>query len=268
MVSERLAARPISEGRSSRARNHHVDRRCIANAKILEKHRVPVISILSGAPSPRDSRLSPQRLAARRAQAPAGRRLLPATCGQRPPLPQPPLPRPRRAAAMALDDSKVLAALGALFAGGIALQLLGCYAYGNWWPLLAALAFVLVPMPYLFFGAGGSASGLGSGWVDAGEKNGRLLDPKPKPKPNTTARLTPRLNLRRQVHRRLHRDRNGRDPKHPLPRGQDRARRALDGARRGGDDGRRARGVRLVERAPRRRRLLLWLLAARLLFID
>lgn len=70
---------------------------------------------------------------------------------------------------MALDDSKVLAALGALFAGGVALQLLGCYAYGNWWPLLAALCFILVPMPYLFFGAGGSASGLGSGWVDAGK---------------------------------------------------------------------------------------------------
>lgn len=41
--------------------------------------------------------------------------------------------------------------------------------WGNWWPLLTAFAYILVPMPYLFFGGGTDGSNLASGWVDAGK---------------------------------------------------------------------------------------------------
>ncbi|KAH6822502.1 Vacuolar protein sorting 55 family protein [Perilla frutescens var. hirtella] len=47
---------------------------------------------------------------------------------------------------------------------------LACAIYNNWWPMLSALMYVLVPMPCLFFG-GGSTQFLisrdGGGWVDA-----------------------------------------------------------------------------------------------------
>ncbi len=39
----------------------------------------------------------------------------------------------------------------------------GCILYHNWWPLLTAFAYVLVPMPYLFF----ADADLEGGWVDA-----------------------------------------------------------------------------------------------------
>ncbi|KAI5674386.1 hypothetical protein M9H77_14750 [Catharanthus roseus] len=45
-----------------------------------------------------------------------------------------------------------------------------CAIYNNWWPMLSALMYVLVPMPCLFFG-GGSTQFLisrdGGGWIDA-----------------------------------------------------------------------------------------------------
>ncbi|GAU16115.1 hypothetical protein TSUD_339860 [Trifolium subterraneum] len=45
-----------------------------------------------------------------------------------------------------------------------------CAIYNNWWPMLSALMYVLVPMPCLFFG-GGSTQFLmsrdGGGWMDA-----------------------------------------------------------------------------------------------------
>ena len=48
----------------------------------------------------------------------------------------------------------------------------GCVLWHNWWPLLTAFMYVLVPMPYLFFGSasGGSSSiyggsSLASGYV-------------------------------------------------------------------------------------------------------
>lgn len=53
-----------------------------------------------------------------------------------------------------------------------------CSLWHNWWPLLTAFAYVLVPMPMLFFGpadGGGSvffaANGgdTGGGWGDAGK---------------------------------------------------------------------------------------------------
>ncbi|KAF5954067.1 hypothetical protein HYC85_006923 [Camellia sinensis] len=47
---------------------------------------------------------------------------------------------------------------------------LACALYNNWWPMLSALMYVLVPMPCLFFG-GGSTQFLisrdGGGWMDA-----------------------------------------------------------------------------------------------------
>jgi hypothetical protein len=59
------------------------------------------------------------------------------------------------------------------------LQLLkACSLWHNWWPLLTAFAYVLVPMPMLFFGPsdGGSvffssanAGDAGGGWGDAGK---------------------------------------------------------------------------------------------------
>ncbi len=70
---------------------------------------------------------------------------------------------------MAIEDSKVLSAIGGAFATGVLFQFMGCWLWGNWWPLLTAFAYVLVPMPYLFFGGGPSGSNLSSGWVDAGK---------------------------------------------------------------------------------------------------
>ncbi|KAF3958818.1 hypothetical protein CMV_016310 [Castanea mollissima] len=45
-----------------------------------------------------------------------------------------------------------------------------CAIYGNWWPMLSALMYVLVPMPCLFFGGGSTqflTSWDGGGWIDA-----------------------------------------------------------------------------------------------------
>jgi len=63
-----------------------------------------------------------------------------------------------------------LALLAILVSGGIVLQILACALYDNWWPMLTAIMFVLLPMPLLFF-AGSNTSSLftesSSGWVDA-----------------------------------------------------------------------------------------------------
>ncbi|CAL8462964.1 g2498 [Coccomyxa elongata] len=75
-----------------------------------------------------------------------------------------------------LFDHLVLAALAISFSIGVLLQILGCALWHNWWPLLTAFMYVLVPMPYLFFGASSSGSSslygdssLASGWIDAGK---------------------------------------------------------------------------------------------------
>lgn len=70
---------------------------------------------------------------------------------------------------MAIENSKILSAIVGTFALGMIFQFLGCSLYSNWWPLLTAFAYVLVPMPYLFFGGGPQGSNLSSGWVDAGK---------------------------------------------------------------------------------------------------
>ncbi|XP_056866949.1 vacuolar protein sorting-associated protein 55 homolog isoform X1 [Raphanus sativus] len=81
----------------------------------------------------------------------------------------------------------VLAGLAFMFSSSILLQILhfrlvtyvlnchtllymACALYSNWWPMLSALMYVVVPMPCMFFG-GGSTQFLisrdGGGWIDA-----------------------------------------------------------------------------------------------------
>ncbi|KAI4315162.1 hypothetical protein L6164_028003 [Bauhinia variegata] len=63
-----------------------------------------------------------------------------------------------------------LACLAILVSGGIVLQILACALYNNWWPLLTAIMYVLLPMPLLFF-AGSDGASLFSesdnSWVNA-----------------------------------------------------------------------------------------------------
>ncbi|KAK1299901.1 hypothetical protein QJS10_CPB13g01531 [Acorus calamus] len=64
----------------------------------------------------------------------------------------------------------VLAGLAFMFSSSILLQILACALYNNWWPLLSALMYVLVPMPCLFFGGGSThflTSRDGDGWINA-----------------------------------------------------------------------------------------------------
>lgn len=70
-------------------------------------------------------------------------------------------------------NTSVLAGLAFLFSVGILLQILGCALYSNWWPLLTAVMYIMVPMPCLFFTGGGSGDfismdgGGGEDWEDA-----------------------------------------------------------------------------------------------------
>ncbi|GAB4837535.1 hypothetical protein Ancab_002389 [Ancistrocladus abbreviatus] len=48
----------------------------------------------------------------------------------------------------------VLAGPALMFSSSILLQILACAIYGNWWPMLSALMYVVVPMPCSFFGGG------------------------------------------------------------------------------------------------------------------
>ncbi|CAN6894088.1 unnamed protein product [Brassica oleracea var. botrytis] len=68
------------------------------------------------------------------------------------------------------DDYRRLAGLAFMFSSSILLQILACAIYSNWWPMLSALMYVVVPMPCMFFG-GGSTQFLisrdGGGWIDA-----------------------------------------------------------------------------------------------------
>lgn len=67
------------------------------------------------------------------------------------------------------NDVRLLAGLGGAFLLGLLLQFLGCALWHNWWPMLTAFVYVLVPMPYLFFGGGAGGSNLASSWQDAGK---------------------------------------------------------------------------------------------------
>ncbi|KAK9828361.1 hypothetical protein WJX74_010919 [Apatococcus lobatus] len=76
---------------------------------------------------------------------------------------------------MAIQDLRGQLRLAAAFGLGVLLQLLGCILWSNWWPMLTAFMYVLVPMPHLFFASGGSSSSsiygsnMASGWIDAGK---------------------------------------------------------------------------------------------------
>ncbi|CAL9050777.1 unnamed protein product [Musa banksii] len=62
-----------------------------------------------------------------------------------------------------------LALLAILVSGGIVLQILACALYNNWWPMLTALMYVILPMPLLFFTGSNSSSVMsneGNGWVN------------------------------------------------------------------------------------------------------
>ncbi|KAG4930507.1 hypothetical protein JHK82_047583 [Glycine max] len=63
-----------------------------------------------------------------------------------------------------------LVLLGILVSGGVVLQILACALYNNWWPMLTAITYVLLPMPLLFLvGSGRSSlfSESDSSWVNA-----------------------------------------------------------------------------------------------------
>nr|ACJ86232.1 unknown [Medicago truncatula]AFK47374.1 unknown [Medicago truncatula] len=62
--------------------------------------------------------------------------------------------------------------LALLVSGGIVLQILACALYNNWWPMLSAITYVLLPMPLLFFaGSDGSSmfSESDNSWVNFGK---------------------------------------------------------------------------------------------------
>ncbi|KAJ0975383.1 hypothetical protein J5N97_017355 [Dioscorea zingiberensis] len=63
-----------------------------------------------------------------------------------------------------------LACLAILVSGGIVLQVLACALYNNWWPMLTALMYVILPMPLLFFAGSNSSSIMSSdsnnGWMN------------------------------------------------------------------------------------------------------
>ncbi|RAL51714.1 unnamed protein product [Cuscuta campestris] len=57
-----------------------------------------------------------------------------------------------------------------MFSTSILLQILACVLYNNWWPMLSALMYVMVPMPCMFFGGGSTQilmSRDGDGWIKA-----------------------------------------------------------------------------------------------------
>ncbi|XP_076942571.1 vacuolar protein sorting-associated protein 55 homolog [Bidens hawaiensis] len=64
----------------------------------------------------------------------------------------------------------VLAGLALLFSSSLLLQILACALYNNWWPMLSALMYILVPMPCMFFSDGSTESLISrndDGWMNA-----------------------------------------------------------------------------------------------------
>ena len=58
-------------------------------------------------------------------------------------------------------EARAFVLVSVAFLAGVVLQFLGCILYGNWWPLLTAFAYVLIPMPYMFF------ADFDTKWIDA-----------------------------------------------------------------------------------------------------
>eukprot|EP00252_Welwitschia_mirabilis_P001031 TRINITY_DN1100_c0_g1_i3.p1 TRINITY_DN1100_c0_g1~~TRINITY_DN1100_c0_g1_i3.p1 ORF type:complete len:146 (+),score=11.83 TRINITY_DN1100_c0_g1_i3:1064-1501(+) len=70
----------------------------------------------------------------------------------------------------AIFNTSALALLAIICSSGIVLQILACALYNNWWPMLTAIMYVMMPMPCLFFGGGDSpfvTSEDAGGWLDA-----------------------------------------------------------------------------------------------------
>ncbi|KAH7296864.1 hypothetical protein KP509_26G041800 [Ceratopteris richardii] len=63
-------------------------------------------------------------------------------------------------------DSMRLAGLALMLSASITLQILACALFHNWWPMLTLVMYILIPMPFLFFG-GGSIESITS--AEAGE---------------------------------------------------------------------------------------------------
>ncbi|KAI3823807.1 hypothetical protein L1987_05249 [Smallanthus sonchifolius] len=67
-------------------------------------------------------------------------------------------------------NSGKLALLAILVSGGIVLQILACVLYNNWWPMLTALMYLILPMPLILFAGSDTSIYFNeseSGWVDA-----------------------------------------------------------------------------------------------------
>lgn len=56
------------------------------------------------------------------------------------------------------DD--IMISPGSIRSSGVLLQLLGCVLWKNWWPMLTGITYVLVPMPYIFFGSSGGGEAM------------------------------------------------------------------------------------------------------------
>lgn len=67
-------------------------------------------------------------------------------------------------------QSGKLACLAMLVSSGIVLQILACALYNNWWPMLSAITYVLLPMPLIFFAGSDTSSFFSesgsSSWMD------------------------------------------------------------------------------------------------------
>ncbi|XP_014508480.1 vacuolar protein sorting-associated protein 55 homolog [Vigna radiata var. radiata] len=68
-----------------------------------------------------------------------------------------------------LNTGKLLL-LAVLVSGGVVLHILACALYKNWWPMLTAITYVILPVPLLFY-AGSERSSVFSDsdntWVNA-----------------------------------------------------------------------------------------------------
>ncbi|KAM0043729.1 hypothetical protein Hdeb2414_s0010g00344661 [Helianthus debilis subsp. tardiflorus] len=67
-------------------------------------------------------------------------------------------------------NSGKLALLAILVSGGIVLQILACVLYNNWWPMLTALTYLVLPVPLILFAGSDTSIYFNeseSSWVDA-----------------------------------------------------------------------------------------------------
>uniref|UniRef100_A0A1J3IYE6 Vacuolar protein sorting-associated protein 55-like protein n=1 Tax=Noccaea caerulescens TaxID=107243 RepID=A0A1J3IYE6_NOCCA len=70
---------------------------------------------------------------------------------------------------------EALSVLAYMFSASVLLQILACGLYGNWWPMLSTLVYVVGPMPLLLSGGGGASpqSSIGPdgvGWMERADE--------------------------------------------------------------------------------------------------